>query len=131
MEHRQDLEATDYVFGFPLTYGVGDWQFKLAYAHVSSHLGDEHAIRVDGSLDERINYVRDGIVLGASHYPYPFWRQYAEFGWAFHTSGGAKPFEFQFGTELSQPGMTGALGVPFVAFNAHLLDWLRRNYLPG
>jgi hypothetical protein len=140
VEHRQDLEATDYVFGFPLTYGCGDWQYKLAYAHVSSHLGDEHAIRVDDSLDERINYVRDGVVIGVSHYLYPFLRTYGEVGWAFHTSGGAEPFEAQFGAEFAAPGETGARGVPFFALNTHLREehdfggdfalqtgWLRRG----
>jgi hypothetical protein len=140
VEHRQDLVSTDYVFGFPLTYGVGDWQFKFGYAHTSSHLGDERAVRVPGSLAERVNYVRDGLVLGVSHYPYPFWRQYVEAGWAFNTSGGAEPFEFQFGTELSPPGPTGRSSAPFLAVNAHLREehnyggdfavrtgWLRRG----
>jgi hypothetical protein len=140
VEHRQDLVATDYVFGFPLTYGVDEWQFKLGYAHVSSHLGDEHAIRNAGALDDRINYVRDGVVLGASRYPYPFWRQYAELGWAFHTSGGAEPLEMQFGSEFSTPGPTASRFVPFVAVNGHLREeqsfggdfalqtgWLRRG----
>jgi hypothetical protein len=140
VEHRQDLVATDYVFGFPLTYGVDDWQFKLGYAHVSSHLGDERAIREAGALADRINYVRDGVVLGASHFLYPFWRQYAEVGWAFHTSGGAEPIELQFGSEFCQPGPTCSRFIPFLAVNGHLREeqsfggdfavqtgWLRRG----
>jgi hypothetical protein len=140
VEHRQDLVATDYVFGFPLTYGVDDWQFKFGYAHVSSHLGDEHAIRYAGALDDRINYVRDGVVLGVSRYLYPFWRQYAEIGWAFHTSGGAEPLELQFGSEFSTPGPTSSRFVPFLAVHGHLREeqsfggdfalqtgWLRRG----
>jgi hypothetical protein len=140
VEHRQDLVASDYVFGFPLTYGVDDWQFKFGYAHVSSHLGDERAIRDPDALDNRINYVRDGLVLGASHYPYPFWRQYAEIGWAFHTSGGAKSLELQFGSEFSKPDPTCSRFVPFLALNGHLREeqnfggdfalqtgWLRRG----
>jgi len=71
VEHRQDLDSTDYVFGFPLTYGIGNTQLKLGYAHLSSHLGDELAIREPGTLSQRINYVRDSIVFGASHYPLP------------------------------------------------------------
>ena len=27
-----------------LTYGIGEWQFKFGYSHLSSHLGDEFAI---------------------------------------------------------------------------------------
>jgi hypothetical protein len=140
VEHRQDLDSTDYVFGFPITYGVGVWQFKLGYAHLSSHLGDELALREPDTLDERINYVRDAIVLGASCFPYPVWRQYAEVGWAFHNSGGAQPWEAQFGTELSLPGPTGRAGTPFLAVNGRMREehdfggdvsvqagWLRRG----
>jgi hypothetical protein len=140
VEHHQDLESTDYIFGFPLTYGEGDWQYKLGYAHTSAHLGDEHAIRVDDSLDDRVNYVRDAVVFGVSHFPYPFWRQYSEVGYAFHTSGGAEPLEAQFGAEFSTPGPTTPRGVPFLAVHTHLLEehdfggnfalqtgWLRRG----
>ena len=142
VENRQDLDSTDYVFGFPITYGVGNWQFKFGYAHLSSHLGDELALRDPDTLDERVNYVRDGIVLGASCYPYPVWRQYAEVGWAFHNSEGAQPWEAQFGSELSLPGPTGAAGSPFLAVNGRMREehgfggdlsiqagWLRRGVL--
>src|SRR5262245_37633547 len=50
VEQQQDLDSTDYVFGFPLTYGTGDTQYKFGYAHLSSHLGDELAIREPGTL---------------------------------------------------------------------------------
>ena len=142
VENRQDLDSTDYVFGFPVTYGVGNWQFKFGYAHLSSHLGDELALRDPDTLDERVNYVRDAIVLGASCYPYPVWRQYAEVGWAFHNSEGAQPWEAQFGSELSLPGPTGAAGSPFLAVNGRMREehdfggdlsiqagWLRRGVL--
>jgi hypothetical protein len=142
VEHRQDLDSTDYVFGFPLTYGVDSWQFKFGYAHLSSHLGDELALREPGTLNERVNYVRDSIVFGASCYPHPAWRQYAEIGWAFHLGGGAQPWEMQFGTELSRPGPTGRLGTPFLAVNGRMREehnyggdvsvqagWLRRGLL--
>jgi hypothetical protein len=140
VEHRQDLDSTDYVFGFPITYGVGAWQFKFAYAHLSSHLGDELALRDPDTLDERINYVRDAVVFGTSCYPHPVWRQYAEVGWAFHHSGGAQPWEAQFGTELSRHGPTGHAGTPFLAVNGRMREehdfggdvsvqagWLRRG----
>jgi hypothetical protein len=140
VDNQQDLDSTDYVFGLPLTYGVDDWQFKFGYAHLSSHLGDEFAIRVPGSLAERVNYVRDSLVFGASYFPYPVWRVYGEAGWAFHRSGGARPWETQFGTELSQPGPTGRTGTPFLAVNGRLrqehdfggdfaaqVGWMRRG----
>ncbi len=142
VEEQQDLEATDYVFGLPLTWGDERWQFKFGYAHVSSHLGDEHAIRVPGSLASRVNYVRDSVVFGASCFPNAAWRMYGEAGWAFHTSGGAKPFETQIGTEFSRPGPTGRAGTPFLAVNSRLrqehgfggdlaaqVGWMRRGML--
>lgn len=141
-DHQQDLESTDYVFGFPITYGVGQWQTKFGYAHLSSHLGDERVIRVPGSLNDRVNFVRDSLVFGTSYYANPVWRMYGEAGWAFHRSGGAGPWETQFGTELSRPGPTGRQGTPFLAVNGRLrenknfggdftvqLGWLRRNIL--
>ena len=105
---------------------MDNWQFKLAAYHLSSHLGDEFIIANPGSLADRINYVRNELVLGASYYPQPIVRLYGEVGWCFHSDGGAEPWEIQFGTELSKPGPTGSNGSPFLAINAHLrqeVDW--------
>jgi hypothetical protein len=123
LDEVRDLESVDFRAGVPLTYGVGDWQFKLAYYHLSSHMGDEFALRT-GLLTSRINYVRDSLVLGASYYPLPMVRLYSEVGYALNYQGGAQPWEFQFGTEVSQPGPTGFRGTPFVALNAHLREEL-------
>lgn len=119
-ENHQDLNSCDYVFGFPLTYGVDNWQFKMGYSHLSSHLGDEYARRNPGTLQDRINYVRDGIVFGSSWFPIWACRLYGELDWAFHHSGGAKPIALQFGTELSEPGPTGLHGAPFLAINGRM-----------
>lgn len=122
-ENRQDLMASDFVFGFPITYGIDNWQFKVGYSHLSSHLGDEYAIRYQGTLDDRINYVRDGVVFGASWYPVWACRLYGEVDWAMiNTSGGAKPIALQFGTELSKPGPTGTHGSPFLAINGRMRE---------
>jgi hypothetical protein len=121
-----DFETADYRYGVPLTYGVDNWQFKLAAYHLSSHFGDEFIIENPGSLADRINYVRNELVLGASYYPQPIARLYGEIGWCFHSDGGAEPWEAQFGAELSKPGPTGSNGSPFLAVNAHLrqeVDW--------
>lgn len=141
VDNQQDLDGTDYVFGFPLTFGDETTQWKLGYAHLSSHLGDEYAIRHPGALTDRINYVRDSVVLGRSHYLVPGWRMYGEAGWAFHASGGAKPLDFQFGTELASPIPSG-IWTPFLAINGRMrqeLDfggdvtvqagWLQRGVL--
>jgi len=122
LDEIRDLESADYRVGIPLTYGIDQWQFKFAMYHLSSHLGDEFAIANPGSLDERINYVRDALVLGASYYPHPAWRLYSEAGYSVNVDGGAEPWEFQFGTELARPGPTGPHGTPFLAVNAHLRE---------
>lgn len=121
LDDMRDLDSVDFRAGAPLTYGVGDWQFKLGYYHLSSHLGDEFAIRND-ALDQRINYVRDALVLGASYYPVPMVRLYSEVAYAMNAQGGAEPWEIQFGTEISRPGPTGFDGTPFAAVNAHLRE---------
>jgi hypothetical protein len=122
LDEIRDFETADYRVGVPITYGVDNWQFKIAGYHLSSHLGDEFAIAHPGSLNDRINYVRDELVLGASVYPVPICRLYAEVGYAINTDGGARPWEFQFGTELSQAGPTGLRGTPFLAINGHLRE---------
>lgn len=122
LDEIRDFETADYRVGVPLTYGIDNWQFKFAAYHLSSHLGDEFAIANPGSLDDRINYVRDAIVLGASYFPHPVWRLYSEAAYAVNIDGGAKPWEFQFGTELSRPGPTGLRGTPFWAINGHLRE---------
>jgi hypothetical protein len=142
VEERQNLDSTDYVFGLPLTWGNECLQFKCGYAHISSHLGDEFAINNPGSLNNRINYVRDSIEFGSSYYVVPAVRVYGEVDWAFHRSGGAKPLAFEFGSEVSKPGPTGDSFTPFAAFNGRIrqeLDyggdialqagWLRRGLL--
>jgi hypothetical protein len=120
LDHDRDLWDVDFRAGTLLTYGLSNWQFKFGYYHLSSHMGDEFAIKHPGSLDDRINYVRDSLIVGASYFPHPAWRIYGESAWAFHPDGGAEPWEFQFGTELSRPGPTGQNGTPFLALNGHL-----------
>ena len=117
-----DLDLADYRFGVPLTYGAGPWRYKFAYYHLSSHLGDEYAIRNPGSLADRINYSRDSWALGVSYFTTPALRLYTEVSWAFHHDGGAEPWEVQFGADFAQPGPTGIHGTPFAAVNGHLRE---------
>jgi len=117
-----DLDAIDFRVGVPLTYGVGNIQTKFGYYHLSSHLGDEFIIRNPGSVTSRINYSRDTLIAAVSVFPYPVVRLYAEAGWAFYSDGGSRPWEFQFGTDVSQPGVTGTFGTPFLAINGHLRE---------
>jgi hypothetical protein len=120
LNHNWDLDAVDFRFGLPLTYGRDKWQLKFSYYHLSSHMGDEFAIRNEPILNERINYSRDALVLGVSYYVVPAIRLYSEAGWAFYTGEIADPWEFQFGVDWARPGATGFLGTPFAAVNGQI-----------
>lgn len=122
LDDVRDLVSTDFRGGTYLSYGVSNWQFKFGYYHISSHLGDEFAAANPGSLDDRVNYVRDSLILGASYYPIPELRLYSEAGYGLNVDGGAEPWEFQFGTEVAKAGPTGIAGSPFLAANVHLRE---------
>jgi hypothetical protein len=119
-DDRRELVSSDFRAGFPLTYGQGPFQFKFAYYHLSSHLGDEFMLRNPGAV--RLNFTRDALVWGVSCYATDDVRVYGEAGWAFHYDGGAQPWEFQFGTDFAPAGPTGPAGAPFAAVNAHLRE---------
>lgn len=121
-DELRELVSADFRFGIPLTYRSDPWEYKFAYYHLSSHLGDEYMLRrpsVDFSR-VRINYTRDALVLATAYWPNEDIRMYAEAGWAFHQGGGSKPWEFQFGITYSTSLPTGFVGSPFLAVNAHL-----------
>jgi hypothetical protein len=116
-EEERDVVATDYRFGVPISYGVGQYQMKIAYYHLSSHLGDEFLLKNPGVT--RYNYSRDVIVWGHSYYWTDALRLYGEAGWAFYEDVG-KPWEFQFGIDYAPALPTGIGGAPFAAINGHL-----------
>jgi len=117
----RNLVSADYRIGVPLTFGIGPFQTKLAWYHLSSHLGDEFMLAHFGA--ERINYSRDAIVWGNSFHLTEDVRLYAEAEWAFYTDGGSEPWAFQFGIDYSPAEPVGHLrGAPFVAVNAHLRE---------
>jgi hypothetical protein len=136
------LLSSDYRFGIPVTYGKGQWQFKLAYYHISSHLGDELML-MDPTVP-RLNFVRDGICFGTGYFFTPAFRLYGEVGYSPGTTGGAEPLEFQFGFDWAQARNTGLRGGPFLAMNANLREevdfggnfvtqagWMWRQYARG
>lgn len=119
IENDLEMVATDYRYGIPLTFGIGHFQTKFGFYHVSSHLADEFLLRHPGY--PRINYVRDGLLWGVSYYVGRDLRLYAEAGWSFNIDGGAEPWEFQFGIDYSPAEPVQSLrGTPFVAINGHL-----------
>jgi hypothetical protein len=119
LEEDNDLVSADFRFGIPLTYGNDYYQVKLAYYHLSSHLGDEFLL--DNTGFPRLNYSRDVLVWGHSIYPHENLRLYAEAGWALN-SDVSEPWEFQFGVDYSPAYTTGLRGAPFVALNGAMRE---------
>ncbi len=119
-ESERDLISADFRFGFPFTYALGIFETKLAYYHLSSHLGDEFMLKYPHV--PRINYSRDAIVLGIAAWLTEDVRVYAETGYAVYNSGGSEPWEFQLGAEYSPAYPTLAHGAPFAAMNVLLRE---------
>ena len=120
---RQDIDVdldvigADFRYDILMTYGVGPVAYKFGFYHVSSHAGDEWLLK--NSDFERLNYFRDGLVLGISYFPNPRLRLYGEVGWAFAMEI-SRPWEFQFGIDYGPAYPTGIAGAPFAAINTHL-----------
>ena len=119
IDENRDVDAADYRFGVPLTWGDAIHQVKFAYYHLSSHVGDEFLLKNPGF--NRLNYSRDVLVFGQSLYPRDEWRVYAEIGYAVDCDV-ADPWETQFGVDWAPNGGTGAWGAPFAAVNGHLRE---------
>jgi hypothetical protein len=119
LEGQRDLQSVDFRGGIPLTYGWGRNRTKLAYYHMSSHVGDEYLVA--HPTYRRLNWSRDAFVLGDRFYVTPDWSLYGEVGWAFY-SDISQEWEFQFGVEWAPPCPTGIAGAPFLAANAHLRE---------
>lgn len=120
LEDEKDVDATDYRFGVPFTYRNGDWDYKFAYYHISSHVGDEFLVKNQDFIPN--NYSRDSLVLGAAYRPLEDVRVYSEAGWAFFDSGPARPWEVQFGIEYATQRPTDIWGAPYAAVNARLRE---------
>lgn len=118
-DHNLDVDATDYRFGIPLTWGDAFRQTKFAFYHLSSHVGDEFLLRNPGF--NRLNYSRNVLVLGRSIYLRPNFRIYGEAGYGFDADV-CEPWEFQFGFDYAPMYSTGARGAPFIAANGHLRE---------
>lgn len=48
LHESSPLIDADYFIGFPLTYAVGDWSFRLRGYHISTHIGDEFLLNHPG-----------------------------------------------------------------------------------
>jgi hypothetical protein len=121
LKEEIDVRSTDYRVGVPIAWGGQRRQWKLAYYHLSSHLGDEFLLK---NPDFPLFFQsRDVLVLGYSHYWSDRLRLYAEVGFAFVATA-SEPWEFQFGVERAPRTRTGLQGEPFFAINGHLREEL-------
>lgn len=119
IQDEVDVRSVDFRAGVPLTFGYGRHRTKLAYYHISSHLGDEFLLK-NPDFD-RLNYARDALVLGHAYYLTPSQRVFAEAGWAFYTDV-AKEWDFQFGYEFNPVYWMTRHGSPYFAVHAHLRE---------
>jgi len=117
-DHHMDVASIDFRFGFPLTWRRGPLESKFGYAHLSSHLGDEFMLANPAA--NRLNYIREALVWGIAAYPIPSARLYAEADYAVYVDGGAKPWHFQFGVDLSPAEPNQGFPRPFLAINSQL-----------
>ncbi|MHC4812757.1 MAG: DUF1207 domain-containing protein [Planctomycetota bacterium] len=75
-----DMDAHDFVLGFPLVWRSGPLAVKVHPWHLTSHLGDEYIERED---QERIDYARNAVALGVAYDILDAWRVYGEVDYAF------------------------------------------------
>ncbi len=111
------LLDSDYRYGFPVTFSSGPWHGKIAYEHLSSHLGDEPFIR-----DRKVSfdYIRDEIVVAVGRYFCDYrMRVYGQAGWSFnqYIPGDPPPYRFDTGIEWTGGRSTSCWGRPFGAAN--------------
>ncbi len=114
----EDLIASDYRFGFPVTFRRGDWQARVAYEHTSTHLGDEF---IENTGRRTVNFARDEVVFGVGRFFFDdYLRIYGTVSYAFFQDLEPKPepWRFDVGFQYVCPHPTGFAGAPF--FAAHV-----------
>lgn len=114
------LEAVDFRFGVVGTWRHDQTAIKMGYYHISSHLGDEFLLA--NSTFARANYVRDAAVMGILRDLSDAWQIYGEMGYAMGAQGGAKPLEFQVGTQYTPTAEWGIRGAPFFGINSYVRE---------
>ncbi len=126
-QQQMDVESVNYRFGLLWTAKRDNVAYKFGYFHTSSHVGDEFLLK--NPAFTRVNFVRESLVLGTSVQASPALRYYGEVGWAIAATGGAKPWQFQFGAEYSPLAPVQTQGAPFSAVNIQLREEV--NYAAG
>ncbi len=125
LENEMDMDANDFRFGVPISYGTKTWQIRFGYYHVSSHMGDERMLRLEslGQPHKRINYHREALIFGYAYKPRQDVRLYFEADFAADRGECTKKWHFQFGAEYSPKyPADGFRGTPFAAINVMLLE---------
>jgi len=111
---------SDEALGWDGNYGItattasdGPWSVKLAFLHLSAHLGDEYEERMQRA---RIDYTREEVAVGIAWRPSSRWRAYAETARAYSMLDAAQaPWRVQHGLEYE----TGRFwGGRFAAYGA-------------
>ena len=120
-----ELVTTDYLIGFPLSYAVDKWAFRLRAYHISSHLGDEFMFNHPGY--PRKNPSFEAIDLFTSYQATEGIRVYFGPGWVFHSDDTykLKPFYIEWGAEFRAFGKSH-YGTPYLAIfmrNWQTMHW--------
>lgn len=114
------LVGSDYRVGMLGTNRCEGTAIKYGYYHVSSHIGDEYLLA--NPTFNRINYVRDSLIIGMTQDVGYSTQIYGEFAYALGMEGGAKPLEFQFGAQYLPVAMSSLRGAPYLASNLHFRE---------
>jgi len=121
-----ELVNTDYFVGFPLSYAVNKWSFRLRPYHVSTHLGDEFLVHNPGV--KRLNPSMEGIDFFVSYQVNSALRIYIGPGWVFHSDDTfpiKPPFYVEWGGEVRLLGYKSfyhnLYGTAFLAI--YLRNW--------
>lgn len=123
MDNNLGIEANNFKFGIPLSFGNEMLQIKTGYYHVSSNMTDR-SVSINGTpiTKKNLDYSRDSWILGISCQIPQSLRIYAEADYAF-SGERMKPWHFQFGAEYSPLLVSSGLrGNLFAAINVRLLE---------
>ena len=114
------LNGADFRAGLLGTHRHGGTAVKWGYYHISSHIGDEFLIA--NPTFNRINYVRDSVITGITQDLRYATQAYAEIAYALGAEDGAKPLEFQFGSQYTPVAKSSLSGAPYLAANYHIRE---------
>ena len=119
-QHSAMLAGADFRAGLLGTHRNGGTAYKWGYYHISSHIGDEFLIA--NPTFNRLNYVRDSLITGITQDLNSSTQVYGEIAYALGTEGGAKPLEFQFGSQYQPVAKSSLRGAPYLAANYHIRE---------